>query len=1003
MSTTEYLPTRIASRVTELSAILRRGHATQRWPNPERSIGRFICKVGKESIWEAQGEARRVFEPIAADIKTYLDRCVEPIPSWVTWSMYMIGSAAESASPTIVFCCEAIAHRRDVRTTIKQSGILNRYPGVKTAHMPKPPGFDHLIPLAPSSSDNKSTVQLQLSQDAPGMSLVITGPADGQQSSCRATIGGVIRVGSTYFYTTAAHPFQTHLDIESPPEYTASENQSNGDTEDDTCSFDGDSETAFELDDKLSSLATVTAGANIASAYGSQYPSGVKEQEVLEHATRENNNRIMVSRPTEPTVDYETPLGFTPFIEDLAFEYSGSFILVSHHSSDVKADFALLEATDSRHKVQNIVPSRSSSVTVSSLYKLGSLDAPVTYVLAITSRENIEGKLSGTPLYTRTPYDKAFQKMLCATFSGSLERGDCGAWVVDRDTGDLYGHIVAGTPGLGAALIEPFDDIFEFIRYRTGYKPVFPTNTVKFDHLESFQETSELRAGDAPSVPRGDDKKSIHWLIEDNKSQNGTRLSSDHGEPKETNYNHTTIAVREVIKGIEPHISRFELNPREGRRFTKLVYPALLYSNGDDFGWPSYSRFLSRLSDQSARDSHDFCSLLSLLSRTPLLWQCSVLLDEALNIIPIGQIHHDAKTDFDDLKANAMSLGTPRPDWGYQDCLVWALMRWFRTDYFTWVSSPACEYCLHTTVSRGETSRTPGETGAVCVELYQCTNSDCARITRFPRYMYPWALMETCRGRVAEWVLVFGSFCYAIGTRTRWVWSAEGYLWVEVYSKHVARWVHVDVIEGVWDDPVLYSERWGKALSYCVAFSAEGAVDVTRRYVREEKLLKPRNKCSELTLFYMLKKITVERRNMFTKEDQVRLQLEEAAEQRELQTLRVLSLTNELIDSLAMSPESQIHRNIPLTASLKEKWFEDTRKLIDEYFKCCETEHSTIQQEPNIQKYTSLPLFLQQTTLQSSTITSPFLATRAKSVEDTPEQTDGWVRSWGSIVPDHQS
>lgn len=49
-----------------------------------------------------------------------------------------------------------------------------------------------------------------------------------------------------------------------------------------------------------------------------------------------------------------------------------------------------------------------------------------------------------------------------------IERGDAGAWVVDPDSGDLYGHIIAGCPESGIAYIIPAYRIFNDIREQLG-------------------------------------------------------------------------------------------------------------------------------------------------------------------------------------------------------------------------------------------------------------------------------------------------------------------------------------------------------------------------------------------------------------------------------------------------------------------------------------------------------------------------------------------------------
>ncbi|KAI0424664.1 hypothetical protein F5Y09DRAFT_353183 [Xylaria sp. FL1042] len=977
MSTTQYLPTRLVSRETGLSAILRRITATQQlWPNPEHSTGRFICKVGKNSIWEAQGEAREVFKNIAPAIKRYLDSCVEPIPSWVTWSMYMIGHNVGNACPTIVFCCDVAAHRREVRNTIKQSGILDQYPGVKTGHMPRAPDFDRLIPLAAGNCGNKSKVQLQMSPSALGMPLVITGYAHGQHLSTKATIGGVIRVGKKHFYTTAAHPFQTHLDVTASPEQRSFRNQNNRDIDDDACSFDGDFDATSELESELPPLNNVTAGEEMAHVHEDPLPLNMKEQEALEQSVGNDDNRRMIPRSRELNQDRE---GYPDSNLSLRgprfdynesdyseFDYRGELFLLPRDSPGAEADFALLEVTDSRHWAQNLVsipPHGKSKVAITSLSDTDSSDIPIAQICAITSRGNIQGRSSATPFYARTPNDKAFQEMLCATFnSNDLEEGDCGAWVINKDTGSLYGHIVAGSPKSGTALIKLFGDVFRHIQYRTGHLPTFPTESPK-DSLQEGYKTTPTTSQDTYKPETRSKYTADHIEENDNtklplvyKASSSTCISSTRVASKKIKGKGKAIQTGEsTAEGCEePLTCRLQLETHKPK---KLVYPALLHphnnasfgmisanSRPDSYGvgLPSYTSLLSQSSLRSAKESKKFCNLLSSLSRTPLGWENSGLLDEALRRIPLGRIYDDAENEFNTFSAIAMSLDAPRPDWGYQDCVVRALMRWFRRDYFMWVNNPACNFCLHPTVSEGITNPTPEENifGALRVEVYKCTQKRCSQFTRFPRYTDPWILMETCRGRVGEWVQVFSLFCCAVGARTRWVWSAEDHVWVEVYSEHIERWVHVDVLEGAWDNPVIYSERWGKSLSYCIAFSNEGAVDVTRRYVRQEGLLKPRNRCSELTLLYMLKNITAERRCKLSKEDQERLRLGDTAEQKELQTFRVQSITRELIVSLTppsepspsqQRPKSRESRSLPPKLALEEKWLEDTRKLMNDY------------------------------------------------------------------------
>lgn len=94
---------------------------------------------------------------------------------------------------------------------------------------------------------------------------------------------------------------------------------------------------------------------------------------------------------------------------------------------------------------------------------------------------------------------------------------------------------------------------------------------------------------------------------------------------------------------------------------------------------------------------------------------------------------------------------------------------------------------------------------------------------------------------------------------------------------------------------LIFSSGWNSKLSYCIAFSIDGATDVTRRYVRNAMTHgAPRNRVAEDVLLFAIYEIRRMRREKLSEQDQRRLRKEDEREERELRMFATSALAKEL-------------------------------------------------------------------------------------------------------------
>lgn len=421
------------------------------WPEPTVSIGRKIGRFGsKEICWEAVGPAREVFNKICPRLKEHLESGVETISSWVTWSMYMVGKTPEHASPTILFCCEVPAHRKLVRNVIKESDILDEYPGIRTADAPRPPDFNQLIRLAEVNSELGSDIVIQglvaPHGNACGMELAISAGPNGLHRSRRATVGGVVQLGERYFYFTAEHAFQiSGLD-------DSDRSLSNSD--------DSDNDSDYSIDEDFGSGHVEDAKALECAAIGKLDMCDASKSDGLQEDEPSSIVPILSQsmKPTEKGAIKE------------AVRLS-SVAISSRADPATTLDYSLIEVFDVNHQVPNSVHFGGKELNVSNIVVNGPRD---TTVLAITSRGVLAGRLSGTSMCTSVPTVSTYQEVYYVILDSPLEHGDCGSWIIDAITGDLFGHIIAGSPETGAAMIIPALSTFNDLEDRTQKHPKLP-------------------------------------------------------------------------------------------------------------------------------------------------------------------------------------------------------------------------------------------------------------------------------------------------------------------------------------------------------------------------------------------------------------------------------------------------------------------------------------------------------------------------------------------------
>ena len=233
-------------------------HKSSVWPDPEQSIGEECLRVGGLKCWLPIGPALAAFEVLSKDLQDLLDKHKdalkqgEPKPRAISFNMWMIGSKPESSNPTIVFSSKSLRQRAFAKALLKDSKLLDQYPGVRIKTLDRMPAIYRAGSQEPDTIemafDRIDDVHSNDSEEAVYM-------VDNSRGSCGAliafgrlrlaTMGGTLVINGTYYGISAQHGRYKFL--EEPEDAT---------NEDHSLCFDDDSDTE---DSDLKNLVEITS------------------------------------------------------------------------------------------------------------------------------------------------------------------------------------------------------------------------------------------------------------------------------------------------------------------------------------------------------------------------------------------------------------------------------------------------------------------------------------------------------------------------------------------------------------------------------------------------------------------------------------------------------------------------------------------------------------------------------------------------------------------------
>ncbi|CAD6575078.1 MAG: hypothetical protein ASARMPRED_007045 [Alectoria sarmentosa] len=508
------------------------------------SFGTLVGTVGLYKLWNIVNEVSNIFNSVLhPQLRDQLNekrssirpprRYRGPREPSNALRCYMVGLTQDRASPHVAILCKEKWFRTQARHIILEAGIIQDTGWVGCIRLPyeirqngdtspKPKNTAEIQPFQESSSsmrDQHTVAILNFPKNTEipcGLRIAISG-IDGYV--CMATIGGIIEINETLFGLSVSHAFSAQI-----PSYDDTTSELESDTESNFLDRE-DLDPFVRATDSSELLGVMEQHSDIPGASESSDESSqtskaedigfslkldndAKEQHSDIPGASESSDESSQTRASESS-DESTQTSEAEDIDfSLEFDHDvnepsmgqrleselARWSLGSRETFGNEAayehEWALISMENDHISTEYDRLANFARSSLGERFRVTSLAtkmAPVgTRLLLTTPRGGITAMAIGSESSVQLSSCKKYFSLWTVQLDRA-EDGDCGSWIVDQSTGELFGMLVATCEAVSEAYILPMKDVFTDIEKVSG-------RSVKLPALKPVSEKKELVA-----------------------------------------------------------------------------------------------------------------------------------------------------------------------------------------------------------------------------------------------------------------------------------------------------------------------------------------------------------------------------------------------------------------------------------------------------------------------------------------------------------------------------